>query len=89
MAIRTKLTLKLLLVAVCVQTTSCGTIYSDSSSPVSTVSPPANCFKPTKLFEWLSIRAKMISWTKGNEANNVGTLAVVFTITNNDRSMRQ
>jgi outer membrane lipoprotein SlyB len=30
----------------------------------------------------------MISWTKGKEVNDFGTLALVFTITNNDRLSR-
>ena len=80
-----KLKLPALLIAVCVHASACGTLYPDASSVGSPVAPSDVCYKPTKLFGWLSISANSISWTKGKEVNDVGTLALVFTITNNDR----
>src|SRR5262249_11687064 len=80
-----KVKLQVLLIAICVQASACGSIYPNSSSVGSLVPPPHNCFNPTRLFGWFSIRANAMSWTTGKEGKNGDTLALVVTVTTNDR----
>jgi hypothetical protein len=81
MPIRARPILLTLLVAASAFASACGTLDIASAPAVPT---PKDCSEPAKLFDWFSIRVNTVSWAKGADPKDAGTLTIVFTIVNTD-----